>query len=79
MIFADADSVAAAWILLVAETKAVVIASFTVAFREANLAVTTLGVSSKPSTKIYRRLFKHLGRDLFPPGKPGHLFGRCPV
>jgi hypothetical protein len=51
MIFADADSVAAAWILLVAETKAVVIASFTLAFREANLAVTTLGVSSKPSTR----------------------------
>jgi hypothetical protein len=79
MIFADADSVAAAWVLLVAETKAVVIASFTLAFREANLAVTALGVSSKPSTKIYRRLLKHLGRDLFPPGKPGHLFGRCPV
>ncbi len=52
--------------LLVAETKAVLIASFTLAFREAKPAVTTLGVSSKPSTKIYRRLLEYLGRDLFP-------------
>ena len=79
MILPDADPVAAAWILLVAETKAVVIASFALVFREADLAVTPLGVSSKPSTKIYRGLLKHLGRDLFPPGEPGHLFGRCPV
>ena len=79
MILPDADPVAAAWILLVAETEAVVIASFALGFREANLAATPLRVSSKPSTKIYRRLLKHLGRDLFPPGKPGHLFGRCPV
>ena len=48
MIVADADPVAAAWILLVAETKAVVIASFTLAFREANLAVPRWAYRASP-------------------------------
>jgi hypothetical protein len=79
MTFSDTYSVATAWIPLVAETKAVVTASFALPSREADLAVTTLSVSRKPSTKIYGSLLEQLSSDLLSPGESGYLLGCGPV
>jgi hypothetical protein len=54
-------------------------ASFALTFWEADLAVTTLSVSRKASTKIYGSLLEQLSRDLLSPGEPGYLLGCGPV
>ena len=60
MTFSDTYSAATAWIPLVAETKAVMTASFALTSRKADLAVATLSESRKPSTKIYSSFLEHL-------------------
>jgi hypothetical protein len=79
MTFSDTYSVATARIPLVAETKAVMTASFALTSRKADLAVATLSVSRKPSTKIYGSFLEHLSRDLVSPGEPGYLLDGGPV
>jgi hypothetical protein len=71
----DADSIAAGWILLVAETKAVV-APLALASGEADPTVTALGVSSEPSTQVDGGLLEHLGADFCSPGTPSDQLGR---
>jgi phage baseplate assembly protein gpV len=75
----DADCVTAGWILLVAKTEAVLVASFALSSRKADVTVTALGVSSEPSTKVDGSLLEHLGGDLRSPGEPGNQFGRGSV
>jgi hypothetical protein len=78
MSLSNADSVTAARISLVSETKALAVPSLAPVSREADLAL-HLGVSSERSTKIDGGLLEHLGRDLRSPGEPGHLFDGHPV
>jgi hypothetical protein len=78
MSLSDADSVAAARILLVSETKALAVPSFAPVSREADLAL-CLGVSSERSAKINGGLLEHLGGDLRSPAEAGHLSGSCPI
>ena len=77
MSLSDADSVTAAWILLVSETNALAVPPFAPVSREADLAL-HLGVSSERSAKINGGLLEHLGGDPRSPGEAGHLFRCCP-
>jgi hypothetical protein len=65
----DADSVTAARILLVSETKALAVPSLASVSREADLA-RCLGVASERSAKINGGLLEHLGGDLLSPERP---------
>lgn len=79
MNLADADPGTAIWSPLVADTEAVLAASFALAFRKTDPAVAPLGVSSEASAQVDRSLLKDLGGNLLSPGEPGHLLGRRPV
>jgi hypothetical protein len=78
MSFPDADCMAAAWILLVPNTKALAVPSFALGSREADLT-TTLGVSTESSAKIDGGFLEHLSRDLLPPREPGDVLGGRPI
>jgi hypothetical protein len=73
------DPVTATSILLVAETKAVAIASLALASREAHPLAPALRVSIERPAKINGCLLKHLGGNLLTPRQPGHLFGCSPT
>jgi hypothetical protein len=84
MALPDSDQQSAALASLVAEAEAVPTAPLSFPPREPNppaprMPALGLGVGGQGPTKIDRGLLEHLGRDLMPPLKAGHLPGDAAV
>jgi hypothetical protein len=79
MNLADADPGTAIWSPLVADTEAVLAASFALAFRKPTPRSPRSAYRARPRLRSTAASSKTLGGNLLSPGEPGHLLGRRPV